>query len=80
MTVNGTNGNDTINVVASGSDIAVTGLPAQVSVTGADAGDFWSINAGNGNDTINATLPAGVLGLTIDGGAGNDTIVASSGQ
>src|SRR6195256_1547138 len=32
VTVNGTNGNDTINVVASGTKVTVTGLPAQVSV------------------------------------------------
>ena len=38
------------------------------------------INALGGDDTISATtLPAGVVTLTIDGGAGNDTIFGSQG-
>ena len=38
------------------------------------------INGLGGDDTINAsTLPAGVVKLTIDGGAGDDTILGSQG-
>jgi Ca2+-binding RTX toxin-like protein len=80
VTVNGTNGNDTINVVASGTKVTVTGLPAQVSVDHADAGDVLAINAGNGNDTINASTVPAVLSLTVDGGAGNDTIIGGQGN
>jgi Ca2+-binding RTX toxin-like protein len=81
VTVNGTGGNDQINVVGAGTSVSVIGLPAQVDINGAEAAnDRLTINAGNGNDTINAgTLPAGVIGLTIDGGAGNDTITGSQG-
>ena len=39
-----------------------------------------AINAGNGNDTINASTVPAVLGLTIDGGAGNDTITGGQGN
>ena len=79
--VNGTNGSDQINVVGAGTSVAVTGLSAQVNITGTEAGDFLTINAGNGNDTINAAgVPAGVIGLTIDAGAGNDTIIGSQGK
>ena len=43
--------------------------------------DTLTIKGGNGNDTINAAgLAAGVIGLTIDGGAGNDTITGSAGD
>ena len=78
--VNGTSGDDQINVVGAGTSVSVTGLPAQVNIDGCGrANDLLAINAG-GNDTINAsTLPAGVIGLTIDGGAGNDTIIGSQG-
>ena len=81
VTVNGTSGNDQINVVGAGTSVAVIGLSAQVNIDGAEAAnDLLTVNAGNGNDTINAsTLPAGVIGLTIDGGAGNDTIIGSQG-
>ena len=81
VTVNGTNGSDQINVVATATGVAVTGLPAQVNIDHPEAGDFLTVNGGNGNDTINASsLPAGVIGLTIDGGAGNDTITGSQGD
>src|SRR5262245_36740596 len=81
VTVNGTNGNDQITVVGAGTSVSVTGLSARVDISGAGAGDLLTINAGNGNDTINAAgLPAGVIGLTIDGGAGNDTIIGSQGK
>ena len=80
VTVNGTGGNDQINVTASGTLVTVSGLPAQVTVDHADAGDQLAINGGAGNDTINASaLPAGTIGLTLNGGAGNDTFVFTFG-
>ena len=55
----------------------VAGLPALVTVDGSEgANDSLVVNALGGNDTVNASaLPAGVVQLTVDGGAGNDTIV-----
>jgi Ca2+-binding RTX toxin-like protein len=83
VTVTGTGGNDTIQLIAVGSSVTVLGLAAQISITGAEGAavtDVLTINAGNGNDTINAgTVPAGSIGLVIDGGAGNDTITGSQG-
>ena len=80
VTVNGTGGDDQINVVAGGTSVAVTGLSAQVNISAPETDDLLTINAGNGNDTINASgVPAGVIGLTIDGGAGNDIITGSQG-
>ncbi len=79
VTVNGTDGNDQINVTASGTLVTVSGLPAQVTIDHAESGDHLAINGGAGNDTINASaLPAGTIGLTLDGGAGNDTFVFTS--
>jgi Ca2+-binding RTX toxin-like protein len=79
--VNGTNGGDTIEVVGSGTSAAVIGLPGLVTIANAEgANDTLVINALGGNDTINATtLPAGVIKLVIDGGAGDDTIFGSQG-
>ena len=44
------------------------------------ANDRLVVNGLGGNDTLTATtLPAGVIKLTLDGGAGNDTILGSAG-
>ena len=81
VTVTGTGGNDTINVVGAGTSVSVIGLASQVDITNAEAGDVLTINAGAGNDTISAaTLPATIIGLTIDGGAGADSITGSQGN
>jgi Ca2+-binding RTX toxin-like protein len=78
--VNGTAKNDLITIEGSGDSLSVTGLAAQVDINHADAGDTLTVNGGAGNDTINASaLPAGIVGLTIDGGAGADAITGSQG-
>jgi Ca2+-binding RTX toxin-like protein len=78
---NGTNGSDQVNISATGTTVTVAGLAAQVTVAGAEAGDLLVVNTGNGNDTINAsTLSASIIGLTIDAGAGNDTVIGSQGK
>jgi len=82
VTVKGTNGADTIQVVGSGTSVSVTGLSAAVAMTNAEgANDALVVQGLGGNDTISAAaLAAGVVKLTIDGGAGNDTIVGSAGD
>jgi Ca2+-binding RTX toxin-like protein len=79
--VNSTNGDDNITVSGLGTTANVTGLAASVSITNAEgANDRLVVNALGGDDGVNAsTLPAGVIQLTIDGGAGNDTILGSQG-
>ena len=81
VTVNGTNGNNIIDVFGAGTSVSVLGLPAQVNVTSSEgANDTLVINGLGGDDGITATtLPAGVIKLTLDGGAGNDTILGSQG-
>jgi Ca2+-binding RTX toxin-like protein len=78
--VNGTGGNDTIDIVGAGTSYAVLGLPATVTVTGSEATDGLTVNALGGDDTVSAaTLPAGVVSLTVDAGNGDDTILGSQG-
>jgi Ca2+-binding RTX toxin-like protein len=82
VTVNGTAGSDTINVstVSGFGFIGITGASAPVAVFHAESTDQLVISGGAGNDTINAsTLPAGTIGLTLDGGAGNDVLLGSQG-
>jgi Ca2+-binding RTX toxin-like protein len=79
--VNGTNGNDIINVFGAGTSASVVGLPTQVNITNSEgANDALVINALGGNDGVTATtVPAGITKLTIDGGAGDDTLLGSQG-
>lgn len=79
--VNGTNGNDVINVFGQGNSVAVLGLTAAVNISGSEGvNDALVINALGGDDGVTASsLPANVIKLTVDGGAGNDTILGSQG-
>jgi Ca2+-binding RTX toxin-like protein len=80
--VNGTNGNDNIQVVGSGTSAAVVGLAALVTVTNIEAAnDGLFVNAQGGNDHVSATaLPANVVSLTLIGEAGNDSLLGSQGD
>ena len=53
-----------------------------MNITGAEAtNDTLTVNALGGNDVVDAfDLPANLIGLTINGGAGNDTITGSQGN
>ncbi|MGY8705440.1 calcium-binding protein [Bradyrhizobium sp. 18BD] len=80
VTVNGTNGGQHIEVTAVGTTVTVTGLPEVVTIANAEAAnDRLVIQALGGNDVIDASALAAVIGLTLDGGAGNDTITGSQG-
>ena len=80
VNVNGTSGNDRINIC--GTSVIVRGLAAQVTVDGAEpSNDSLVVEGLDGNDTINASaFSAGTINLVIDGGTGNDTIAGSAGS
>jgi Ca2+-binding RTX toxin-like protein len=80
--VNGTNGDDIIDVFGAGTSVSVLGLSARVNIGNAEgANDSLVVNALGGNDGVTATtLPAGVIKLTIDAGAGEDQISGSQGN
>ncbi|MGG5823940.1 beta strand repeat-containing protein [Falsiroseomonas sp. HW251] len=78
----GTNGADVVDLFGSGSSLALVGLAAQLGITGAEgANDSLVVRLRGGDDSFSAAaLPAGVIRLTVDGGAGNDVIVGSQGD
>jgi Ca2+-binding RTX toxin-like protein len=82
VTVNGTAGKDTVQVIGAGGSVTVDGLPASVSISGSEAAnDRLTVSTLAGDDVIDASgLAAGTTQLTIDGGAGNDTITGSAGD
>ena len=81
--VNGTAGDDVIGLTGSATGATVTGLPAQVQITGADAAptDRLTVNGLGGDDVINASaVAAGAIALTLDGGLNNDVLNGGAGD
>ena len=79
--VNGTNGDDIVDVFGAGTSASVLGLHTRVDVANSEgANDALVINTLGGDDGVTAsTLPAGVIKLTVDGGAGEDSLLGSQG-
>ena len=82
LIVNGTNGDDVIDVGGDGSGVTVTGLAARVNVTGAEAAnDRLTVNALAGDDVVEASgLSAGSIQLTANGGDGDDVLTGGDGD
>jgi Ca2+-binding RTX toxin-like protein len=80
VTANGSAAAETVTLTQSGTAVTATGLAAQVVVDHAEAADRIAVNGLAGNDRIDARpLAAPPLALTIDGGAGNDTLFGGAG-
>jgi Ca2+-binding RTX toxin-like protein len=82
VVVNGTNGSETVAIASTAGVASVTGLRARVDIYHAEAAlDALHIYGQGGTDTLTAAaLPAGVIGLTLDGGLGNDRLTGSAGD
>jgi Ca2+-binding RTX toxin-like protein len=80
--VQGTNGDDVAVVTGDTSGISAFGLAARVNITGSEvANDRLTVNALAGDDVVEAsTLAAGAIGLTENGGVGNDVLIGSDGD
>jgi Ca2+-binding RTX toxin-like protein len=80
VVVNGTDGNDAINVNGDAGGVKVSGLAATVAIQHQEPTDQLAVNGLGGNDSISATgLAAQTIALTLDGGAGDDTLAGSQG-
>jgi Ca2+-binding RTX toxin-like protein len=80
--VQGTNGDDVVQVSSANGVISITGLAAVVNITHADGGlDVLKLQMQGGADVINASgLAAGQMLLQIEGGLGNDLVIGSAGN
>ena len=80
--VKGTNGDDAIGVAGDAAGVSAVGLAAQVNITGAEAAnDRLTINTRAGDDEVGASgLAAGAIGLTADGGVGDDVLTGGAGD
>ena len=81
VNVQGTDTNDVVTINGSTNGVNVVGLSATVTVVGAESNlDRLVLNVLGGDDKIDASaLPAGLIGLTLNGGNGNDQLIGSQG-
>jgi Ca2+-binding RTX toxin-like protein len=79
--VTGTGGSDAVTVAGDASGTSISGLPARVTVTGAEAAaDRLMVNAGAGDDVVDASgLAANAIRLAVDGGDGDDVLLGGAG-
>lgn len=82
VTVNGTAAADNVQVFGTPGNLTVAGLSASVQITGVEATNDQLVVSGlGGDDQLSAaSLAANVVRLTLDGGAGDDTLVGSQGD
>ncbi|RJF88169.1 hypothetical protein D3874_15050 [Oleomonas cavernae] len=81
ITINGTVGDDVVELGAEGGGVIALGLAAAVAITHAEAGDQILVNGDSGVDFLSATAPAANGGQFIfDGGTGNDIIIGGAGN
>jgi Ca2+-binding RTX toxin-like protein len=79
VTANGSAAAETVTLTLSGTAVVATGLAAQVVVDHAETFDRIVVNGLGGNDRIDARPVATGPALTLDGGAGNDTLFGGAG-
>jgi Ca2+-binding RTX toxin-like protein len=80
--VNGTSGDDVIDVAGDESGVSVLGLAARVNIANASAAnDRLTVQANAGDDVVEASgLSAGSIRLTEDGGDGDDILIGGAGD
>jgi len=80
VVVDGTDGNDAIDVSGDSTEVKVGGLASTVAILHPDPTDELDVDALGGSDTINASaLAAGAILFEPDGGTGDDTIAGGQG-
>lgn len=81
MTINGSDGRDNVDISSTANGVVIEGLAAKVTIVNAEATDQLVLNGGDGHDQLDAShLAANALQLTLNGGAGSDTLRGSQGN
>src|SRR5262245_60301236 len=78
--VNGGNASEAFTVTANGSRVRLDRVNPAPFFLDIGTSENLVLNANGGDDSVDASaLSAGLINLTVDGGAGNDTIIGSQG-
>lgn len=80
VVVAGTAAADVIQAFSTAGVVQVSGLVAQINITHSEgANDRLTVNGLGGNDTLSGGVLLGLMLLTLDGGANNDTLNGGNG-
>ena len=72
---------DTIEIAGAPGTVSVVGLPYAATITNVEPADALIVDALGGDDSVSAaTLQATTVALSLEGGAGEDTILGSRGR
>jgi Ca2+-binding RTX toxin-like protein len=80
VVINATSGADAITVTDDNGVVTVSGLGADIRITGFDATDRLVINGLGGDDAIVASGLNGAMQLVANGGDGDDVLIGSRGN
>jgi Ca2+-binding RTX toxin-like protein len=81
MIINGTNGDDTVQVGNATSGVNILGLFATIAIAGADPTDTLVVSGLAGDDVLLATgLLPNKISLVFQGGAGDDILTGGEGN
>ncbi|MBL9136361.1 MAG: hypothetical protein JNK85_10860 [Verrucomicrobiales bacterium] len=82
VVVSGSQGNDVVTLLETAGELQVNGLSAALRIRAAEgSNDQLAFQAQGGDDVVNASgLPAGRIGLVINGGLGADLLIGSAGN
>jgi Ca2+-binding RTX toxin-like protein len=81
VVVEGSSGNDIVNVSGTAGGVSVTGLPATVNIRDGETIDRLRVSTLAGRDVIiTSALDAETVRLTADGGTGDDVLIGSAGN
>jgi Ca2+-binding RTX toxin-like protein len=81
VNVSGGSRSEVLTVAASGDDVVVNGLANQMRIANTDVSDTVVVQGGGGADIINAAaMPASGAGVDLDGGSGDDVLIAGAGD
>jgi Ca2+-binding RTX toxin-like protein len=80
VVINATSGADAITITDDNGVVTVSGLGADIRITGFDATDRLVINGLGGDDAIVASGLNGAMQLVANGGDGDDVLIGSRGN
>jgi len=79
IVINATNGNDAVTISSNNGVVTVSGLAAEMTISGFEATDRIVINSLSGDDVVDGSGLGTAMEFSADGGGGADVLIGSDG-